>query len=86
MTEPVIIAMADQPDGRVRVTMGARDFSQVIVTVERSAMNDPGYLTMLRRLYDQQANITANRRRSAKNSHHTGDSSGTGSGSTFQGD
>lgn len=61
----VILSMEDQPGGLVRVTIGTKQLGQALVIVPKDATNDPGFLTMLDRLYDQADNIRTMKRRSA---------------------
>jgi hypothetical protein len=58
-----ILAMEDQPNNRVRVTIGAPDFSQWTIIVEKSAMNDPGYIQMLDLMWQRQCAPVAKYRR-----------------------
>jgi hypothetical protein len=61
-----ILSVEDQPNNRVKITMGTQDFGQAIVIVPKESLADAGLVTVLDRLWDQQKNIQQHRKRSAK--------------------
>lgn len=61
-----ILAMEDQPDDRVKVTIDTRTFGRANVVIPRASLADHGTIEMLDRLWDQEENIRTLVRRSGK--------------------